>query len=59
MKKNILRLMLTFIIIAFARVIHYAWISFPIINGFSAKLFYEPLKVHIRGMLCCCTAPLV
>ena len=37
MKKIILRLLITVILLALAWVIHYAWISFPIISGFSSK----------------------
>ncbi|MEP6927680.1 MAG: serine hydrolase, partial [Ginsengibacter sp.] len=37
LKKIILRLILTVILIALAWGIHYAWISFPIISGFDAK----------------------
>ena len=37
MKKIILRLLLLFMLLALAWVIHYAWVSFPIISGFSAK----------------------
>ena len=37
MKKNILRLLVVVIFITIAWVVHYAWISFPIISGFDAK----------------------
>ncbi|MEP6949274.1 MAG: serine hydrolase [Ginsengibacter sp.] len=37
MKKIILRLLLAVIFIALIWVIHYAWVSFPIISGFDAK----------------------
>ncbi len=37
MKKGILRLLLIVVLIALSYAIHYAWISFPIISGFSAK----------------------
>ncbi|KAA9039583.1 serine hydrolase [Ginsengibacter hankyongi] len=37
MKKIILRLLLLFMLLALAWVIHYAWISFPIISGYNAK----------------------
>ena len=37
MKRNILRLLVVVIFITIAWVVHYAWISFPIISGFDAK----------------------
>ena len=37
MKKKFLRVLLIVIIIVLAWVIHYAWISFPIISGYNAK----------------------
>jgi CubicO group peptidase (beta-lactamase class C family) len=37
LKKIILRLLLTVILIALVWAIHYAWVSFPIISGFDAK----------------------
>ena len=37
MKKNILRVAVSVILIALIWAIHYAWISFPIISGFDAK----------------------
>ena len=37
MKKIIIRSLLVIVLIALAWVVHYAWVSFPIISGFDAK----------------------